>query len=113
MTKKPDLVVDFCSYKAAKYAVEHWHYSGVLPAGKTVKIGVWEDGEFIGVVIYSRGANNNIGKPYGLKQTEVCELVRIALRSHAAPVSQIAAWAQKLLIGTSPGLRLIVSYADP
>ena len=110
---KTNLVVDFCSYQAAKFAVEHWHYSGVIPAGKTVKIGVWEGGKFIGAVIYSRGANNNIGKPYNLKQTEVCELVRVALTSHVAPVSQIVSMAQKLLIATSPGLRLIVSYADP
>jgi hypothetical protein len=43
MSDKVDLKVDFCSYEAAKYAVEHWHYSKTMPAGKTVKIGAWED----------------------------------------------------------------------
>ena len=114
MSSSPvDLRVDWCSYKAAKYAVEHWHYSRTMPAGKTVKFGVWEDGKFIGAVIYSWGANNNIGKPYGLKMTEVCELVRVALTAHASPVSKIVAHTLRTLREQSPGLRLIVSYADP
>lgn len=107
------LWLDWCSYEAAKYAVEHWHYSGTMPAGKTVKIGVWEDGEFIGVVIFSRGANNNIGSPYALKQTQVCELTRVALREHDAPVSRVVAIALRMMRRQSPQVRLVVSYADP
>ena len=108
-----DLRVDWCDYKAAKFAVEHWHYSQTVPAGKIAKFGGWEDGRFVGAVLYSWGANNNIGKPYGLKQVEVCELVRVALTKHAAPVSQIVAATLRMLKAQSPGLRLIVSYADP
>lgn len=108
-----DLVVAPCSYKAAKFAVENWHYSQVMPAGKTVKFGVWEGGQFIGSVLFSWGANNRIGSPYGLKMTEVCELVRVALTSHKSQVSQIVSSAMKKLREQSPGLRLIVSYADP
>lgn len=110
---KPELLVAPCSYEAAKYAVEKWHYSRVMPAGKTVKWGVWESGQFIGAVVFSWGANNNIGKPYGLKQIEVCELVRVALKEHAAPVSRIVAGAIERQRKQSPGLRLMVSYADP
>jgi hypothetical protein len=84
-----------------------------MPTGKLVKVGVWEDRRYIGVVLFGRGANNNFSKPYGLKQTEVCELVRIALTKHIAPVSRIVRLAVMLLRGQSPGLRLIVSYADP
>ena len=113
MSQKVDLVVDFCSYRAAKYAVENWHYSRTMPAGKTVKCGVWEDGRFIGVVIYGRGANNHIGSPFNLDQVEVCELARVALAQHSAPVSKVVPLAQKYLLQRSPGLRLIVSYADP
>lgn len=113
MNQRASLVVDFCSYQAAKFAVESWHYSKTMPAGKTVKVGAWEDGRFIGAVVYSLGANKNIGRPYGLKQVEVCELVRVALTDHKAPVSRIVSMAQKKLIETSPGLRLVVSYADP
>jgi len=111
--EKPALRLDWCSYQAAKYAVEHWHYSRVMPAGKAVIVGAWECGKFIGVVIFSRGANNNLSKAYGLKQTECCELTRIALTDHAAPVSRIAALALRFLKKQSPGVRLVVSYADP
>lgn len=107
------LHLDWCSYEAAKYAVEHWHYSRVLPAGKLVKIGAWEDGQFIGCVLFGRGANNHIGSPYGLEQIQVCELVRVALKEHKSPVSKIAAFSIKMLKRHSTNLRLIVSYADP
>ena len=108
-----DLKVDFCSHEAAKYAVEHWHYSKVMPAGKIVKIGAWEDSKFIGVALFSRGASDAIGKPYGLEQTQVSELTRVALTDHASQVSQIVTAAIKLLRSQSDGLRLLVSYADP
>lgn len=110
---KTELNIDWATHEAAKYAVENWHYSQCLPAGKLVKVGAWESGRFIGVVIFGRGANNNMGKPYGLTQLECCELVRIALAKHAAPVSRIAALAMRFLKSQSPGLRLIISYADP
>jgi hypothetical protein len=110
---KPALKIDWATHEAAKYAVENWHYSQCLPAGKLVKVGAWEGGKFIGVVIFGRWANNNLCKPYGLTQMEGCELVRIALTKHDSPVSRIAALAMRFLKLQSPGLRLIVSYADP
>lgn len=109
---KAELKLDWCSHEAAKYACEHWHYSKCVPAGKMVKIGVWESNIFIGCVLFSWGANRNIGSPYGLQMTQVCELVRIALNKHQNSVSRIIAIAIKLLNKQSPKLMLIVSYAD-
>lgn len=109
---KPVLKVAPCDHEAAKFAVENWHYSRSLPAGKLFKLGAWEEDKFIGSVIFSYGANNNIGKPYGLQQTEVCELVRVALRGHEWPVSRIIRFAIKALKGHSPGVRMCISYAD-
>jgi len=106
------LQVDFCSFDAAQYACTHWHYSKCVPASKLVKIGAWEDDRFIGAIIFSRGASPNICKPYGMSNTEVIELTRVALRDHRAPVTQILSRAITLLKQTSPGLKLIVSYAD-
>jgi hypothetical protein len=106
------LRLDWCSHQAAKWAVEHWYYSRTMPAGKLTKIGVWEDDAFIGVVLFGRGAIPEIGKPFGLLQTEVCELVRVALRTHIAPVSRILAISLRFLHRFAPGLRLVVSYAD-
>ena len=109
---KPALLIDWATYPAAKYACEHWHYSQSVPVGKLAKVGAWEDNQFIGVVLFSYGANNNIGRPYGLSQTECCELTRVALREHQTPVSQIMMQAIRMLKKQSQGLRLIVSYAD-
>lgn len=106
------LKLGFCEHDAALYSVKKWHYSKALPSGKLVSIGVWEDEKFIGCVIFSRGANNHLLQPYGLEQIEGCELTRIALDKHKAPVTQIASIAIKLLRKSNPGLKLIVSFAD-
>ena len=110
---RPELLVAPCSYQAAKYAVEKWHYSGNIPPGKLVKLGVWEGGEFIGAVVFSHGANRNIGVPYGIKMMEAAELIRVALSNHNTTVSRIVSHSIKALAKHAPGLRLLVSYADP
>lgn len=109
---KPQLKIDWATHEAANYACKNWHYSKTLPVGKLVKVGAWENGKFIGVVLFGRGANHNMPKPYGLTQAQCVELVRIALTKHQAPVSKIMAFAIKFLKKTNPNLRLIVSYAD-
>lgn len=108
-----DLRIAFVHYRAAQYACAHWHYSGCMPSGKLVKCGVWEGERFVGVVLFGRGANNNIGRKYAMQQVEVCELVRIALRDHATPVTRIMAVAIRKLLAFCPGVEMIVSYADP
>ena len=110
---KADLKIDWATHEAAKYACENWHYSKCMPVGKLVKVGAWEAGVFVGVVVFGRGANNNMVKGYGLTQDQGCELVRIALKSHTAPVSRIVALAIKFLKAQSPELQIVVSYADP
>ena len=109
---KSELRVDWATHEAAKFAVLNWHYSKSMPVGKIVKVGAWESGKFIGVVLFAYGANNNIGKPFGLPQTSCCELVRVALHKHTTPVSQIVAQALRLLKRANPGIRLVISYAD-
>jgi len=109
---KADLRIDWATHEAAKYACVNWHYSGCLPAGKLVKVGAWENGKFIGVVLFGRGATPNLGRPYNLGQDECVELVRIALTKHHTPVSRIASLAMKFLSRSNPKLRLIVSFAD-
>ena len=109
---KHNLKIDWATHEAAKYACVNWHYSGCLPVGKLVKVGAWENGKFIGVVLFGRGATPNLGKPYNLNQTECVELVRIALTNHENAVSRIASLAIKFLKKTNANLRLIVSFAD-
>lgn len=112
-TNKPILKIDWATHEAAKFAVENWHYSKVLPVPPLVKVGAWEDGKFIGVVIFSRGATPSLLNPYGLSQKEGCELTRIALTLHKSQVSRIVRLAIQFLKKKSPELRLIVSFADP
>ncbi len=110
-----DLRLDFCDTKAAKHAVMRWHYSRAMPAFKLVRIGVWESGRFVGVVLYGVGANRHIARPFKLKDTQVCELVRVALAPASTrkyPTSKCVAISLRMLKRQSPGLKLVVSYAD-
>ena len=105
--EKVNTKLDWCSYDAAKYACQKWHYSRCIPAGKLAKIGVWENDIFIGAIIYGRGATSALVKQYGLKMNEGCELVRIALNNHKTEVSRLIAISIKLLKRQFPGLHLI------
>lgn len=109
---KPKLLIDWATHQSATYACEHWHYSKCMPAGKLVKVGVWENDKFTGVVLFGYGANNNAAKSFELSQHEVCELTRVALNIHKTQVSRIIAIAIKFLIKQSPGIKLVFSYAD-
>ncbi|MGF6877378.1 hypothetical protein [Paraburkholderia sp. MM5477-R1] len=109
---KTALRVDWATAQAVDYACAHWHYSRSVPFGTNVKIGAWENDRFIGAVLFSRGACRYIGSPWGLTQTGVCELTRVALRDHTTPVSRIVSLAIRFLRKASPGLRLVISYAD-
>lgn len=107
------LLVAPCDAKAAKHAVMHWHYSKAMPIGKLVRFGVWEDDRFIGAVMFGRGASPKLGAPFGCDQTQACELVRVALDTHRAPVTQIVALALDKLARSNPSMRLVISFADP
>lgn len=109
------LHLDWCSRPAAKYAVERWHYSRTIPRCPCVYLGVWENGTFVGSVVFGLGGGGATdGRRYGLARSyEMCELVRVALSKHTAPVSRIVSIALRLLKEKSPGIRLVVSYADP
>jgi hypothetical protein len=111
---KPELKLDWCSHEAAKYACEKWHYARRYSRQPNhAYLGVWESGQFVGCLCFNRGANNNMAKPYGLSMFQCCELARVALRAHGTPVSRLVAIALRLIKRTFPGLRLVVSYADP
>ena len=98
--------------KAIRYAIMNWHYSKSVPM---VQVGyaVFNDaGDWCGVVCYSIGANNNIASPYGLKQGQVAELVRVALNGKQESTSKAVAISLKLLRKDCPLAEMLVSYAD-
>lgn len=113
MSSRPELKLDWCSYQAAKYAVEHWHYSKRMPKFKQVYIGAWEEGQFIGCVIFGLSVTPYLGNFFNLSNIECAELTRIGLKHHCNPVSRIVSIAISMIKKQSPGLRLLVSYADP
>lgn len=97
----------------AKSCVREWHYSRSYPAGVSERYGVWEDGRFIGAVIFGTGNNHRIGSPYGLQQEQTRELVRVALDDHQVTVSHILSRTIRMFRVQFPDVRLLVSYADP
>lgn len=97
----------------AKKACEAWHYSRSLPVSKSRALGVWEDGRFIGVVVFSTGANHRMGKAFGLPVGEVIELTRVALTKHKVEVTRVLSIAMRLLSKQNPQIAIMVSYADP
>lgn len=109
-----DLRLDWCSHAAAKWAIEHWYYRPTMPIGKLLKVGVWENGAFVGVVIFGMSASSSLGKRWGLDTFECCELSRLALRpDHQSQVSRIVKVALILLRRHCPGIQAVVSFADP
>lgn len=100
------------SYKAIKYACQHYHYSGTVPSIGCSYSVFNDNGEWCGVIMFSSGANNRIGKPYGLVQGQVCELVRMALNGKQESTSKALAIALRLIKKHNPLLEIVISYAD-
>jgi hypothetical protein len=97
-----------------KRALRRWYYRADVPRGKAVKIGVWEQGTFVGAVVFGSGSTGDLGTRWGLNCFECCEMVRLALDpAHRTPTSRILSIAIKLLRKHSPGLRAVVTFADP
>lgn len=94
-------------------AVRRWHYSGTLPTPPRIMLGVWDDGKFIGVIIFSRGASRNLHRPFSIDRNKICELTRVALSEHTTPTSRIISIALKQLRKISPNTAIVVSFADP
>jgi len=100
------------TYQMISYACKNFHYSQSIPCGRKVSFAIFEEQRFIGVIIYSLGANNNIAKSFDMEQGDVVELTRIALKSHRNFVSLYIAKTLKELKQVSPRVQIVVSYAD-
>lgn len=108
------LYLAWCSHEAMRAALTQWYYRDAVPIGKLVRVGVWENATFSGVVTFGAGSSNALGKRWNLTPLQVCEMNRVALRpGHKAQVSRILSIAIKLLRSHAPGLRAVVTFADP
>ena len=98
--------------KAIKYACLNFHYAKSVPS---VQYGfnVYNDAdEWCGVICYGGGATPNIGKPFGLAQGEILELVRVALNGKQKTTSECVSASLKELHRINPLIQMIISYAD-
>ena len=100
------------SHKAIQYACKMFHYAKTVP-NVGLAYSVFNDKkEWCGVICFGMGATNNIGMPYGLKQGQVIELVRMAMNGKQKSTTKAMSIALKLLNKDAPNVKLIVSYAD-
>lgn len=98
--------------KAVRYACMNFHYAKAVPSARFAYSVFNDKGEWCGVIIYGSGANNSIGKPFGLFQGEILELVRVALNGKQETTSQAVAMTLRKLHQDEPQIKMIVSYAD-
>ena len=106
--------LEIASRKAVKYACENFHYSKIAaPRAYDFPLSVFNDkNEWCGCICYGRGANNNLLSPYGLKQGQGAELIRVALNGKQENVSKCLAISIKIFKKKNPLAQLIVSYAE-
>jgi len=104
--------LELASHSAIRYACLNYHYSKSIPAN-CIGFSVFNDNmEWCGVILYGTGANQYIARPFGLKQGQVIELVRMALNGKQESTSKALAISLKLIPKLLPMCKLIVSYAD-
>jgi hypothetical protein len=104
--------LEIASTKAIKYACLNFHYAKAVP-NVGLAFNVYnQNNEWCGVICYGVGATNNIASPYGLKQGQVIELLRMALNGKQESTSKALAISIKLVAKKNPNVKLLVSYAD-
>ncbi len=106
------MILKKASYKAIKYACLKFHYAKSIPVNVFGFSVFNKKNEWCGVILYAMGASPNIAKPYGLKQGQVFELVRMALNGKQGSTSKALSLSLKLITKKLPLCQLIVSYAD-
>ena len=101
------------SKKAIIYSTNNFHYARRRPGTSNIAYSVFnKKNEWCGCIIYGRGANPSIGKPYNLLHGQVIELVRMALNGKQESTSKALALSLKLIKKECPTVKLIISYAD-
>jgi len=85
------------SYKAIKYACLKFHYAKSIPVNVFGFSVFNKSNDWCGVILYGTGANNNLAKPYKLKQGQAIELVRMALNGKQESTSKALSLSLKLI----------------
>lgn len=107
------MILKIASQKAITYACKYFHYAERSPTAGCFGYSVFNDkNEWCGVILFGAGANNNVGKPFGLRIGQIMELTRMALNGKQESTSQAMAIAIRLLKKDRPLVKMLVSYAD-
>jgi hypothetical protein len=100
------------SLKAINYSCKNFHYSKSVPVNPFAFSVFNDSNEWCGCILYSVGANNNIGKSYKLCGGQIIELTRMALNGKQESTSKALSLSIKLMAKKNPLIKMIVSYAD-
>jgi hypothetical protein len=100
------------SLKAIQYSCKNFHYSKSVPVNPFAFSVFNDKNEWCGCILYSAGANPNIGKQFDLANGQIIELIRMALNGKQESTSKALALSLKILPKKMPTVKMIVSYAD-
>lgn len=112
MPTKVDLKIDWASLRLQSMRANTGITANAYRLASWLRLALGKTASLLALCFLEGELAPNLLRRYGLKQSQGCELVRIALKEHVAPVSQIMAVAIRFLKQQSPNLRLIVSFAD-
>lgn len=104
--------LEIASHKAIKYACMNFHYAKAVPVNPFAFSVFNNKNEWCGCILYSAGANPNIGKQFDLANGQIIELIRMALNGKQESTSKALALSLKILPKKMPTVKMIVSYAD-
>ena len=108
------LVVRRVNYATIQTPCKEWHYAAAVPANANYSYGVWENGQFRGVIAFGtpvgRRAHTVVS---GLEHWQVKELLRIAMNGHDQSLTKMISLAIGQLKQDAPETALLISYRRP
>lgn len=106
------LFITEATTQQCRLACKQWHYSKTCVAVVRAGYAVYENGRWIGCVVFANGIQNAQATEWGLDWERCIELVRVALDKHETEVTRIISLCIKFLTKKFPKLELILSYSD-
>jgi hypothetical protein len=105
------LHLDWCDKKAAEFALRYWCPREGMPKGASNRMGIWEDGEFRGCLVFTRPPAKMAMK-LCLARSEVTEIARFARWHLATPFSAVLREGIALFREHNPEVRMLVAIVE-
>ena len=106
------LFITEATTQQCRLACKQWHYSKTCVAVVRVGYAIYENGRWIGCVVFANGIQSAQATEWGLDWERCIELVRVALDKHETEVTRIISLCIKFIAKKFPKLELILSYYD-